>query len=102
MLPHGMIEGEPNTSSVTCPACGSTLPRNDALEYDRLGDRWDRNEKSFEYLCKGCYREESHYPRDRLEETLILAGGPYAQTGDFIAAYYHQVASIEDSEAKDA
>jgi hypothetical protein len=61
-------------STVDCIACGETLACEDAREYDRYGDRWDRADKRFEYLCKPCYDEQCHLPRDGLEETLVEAG----------------------------
>lgn len=56
--------------SVVCIACGDSLLRSDAREYDKEGDRWERQGKRFEYLCKGCYRELTHQPRKGLEELL--------------------------------
>lgn len=58
---------------VTCIACGETLGREDAREYDKHGDRWERAGKQFEYLCKSCHRECCHQNRDGLEETLVAA-----------------------------
>ncbi|SFR71685.1 hypothetical protein SAMN04487947_3868 [Halogeometricum rufum] len=58
---------------VTCIACGETLDREDAREYDKHGDRWNREGKNFEYLCKPCDREYCRQNRDGLEETLIAA-----------------------------
>ena len=58
---------------VTCIACGETLARADAREYDKHGDRWSREGKTFEYLCKPCDREYCRQSRDGLEETLIAA-----------------------------
>jgi hypothetical protein len=58
---------------VTCIACGETLDREDAREYDKHGDRWNREGKNFEYLCKPCDREYCRHNRDGLEETLIAA-----------------------------
>jgi len=57
--------------SVTCIACGETLERSAAREYDKHGDRWDRRDKEFEYLCKPCYRDLCHQPRDGLEDVLV-------------------------------
>jgi hypothetical protein len=42
---------------VTCIACGESVPRSEAREYDKYGDRWDRRDKAFEYLCRPCDRE---------------------------------------------
>jgi len=58
---------------VTCIACGETLDREDAREYDKHGDRWNREGKTFEYLCKPCHRECCHQNRNGLEETLVAA-----------------------------
>ena len=58
-------------TTVVCIACGTSLPRSDAREYDKLGNRWERHGKSFEHLCKECYRELCHQPRDGLESLLI-------------------------------
>ena len=58
-------------TTVVCIACGTSLPRSDAREYDKLGNRWERHGKSFEHLCKECYRELCHQPRDGLESLLV-------------------------------
>ncbi|PSP31702.1 hypothetical protein BRC64_09125 [Halobacteriales archaeon QH_10_67_22] len=55
---------------VTCIACGETVSRPKAREYDKHGDRWDRDDKEFEYLCKPCDRERCHQPRGDLESVL--------------------------------
>jgi len=57
--------------AVVCVACGEELPREAAREYDKHGDRWDRRDKSFEYLCKDCHSGLSHQPRDGLEALLV-------------------------------
>ena len=57
--------------SVVCIACGDSLPRRQAREYDKEGDRWDRQGKEFEYLCKACHRELCHQPRGDLESLLL-------------------------------
>ena len=79
---------------VTCIACGTSLPRADAREYDKHGDRWDRGEKEFEHLCKPCDRELSRYPRGELEEVLRDIGetGEMSQA-EFCARY---LAAIDD------
>lgn len=58
-------------TTVVCIACGTSLPRSEAREYDKEGNRWDRHGKSFEHLCKACYRDLCHQPRDELEALLI-------------------------------
>ncbi|RJT02571.1 MULTISPECIES: DUF7562 family protein [Halococcus] len=54
-------------ATVTCIACGESVQRSAAREYDKHGDRWDRDGKEFEHLCKACYRDLCHQPRDELE-----------------------------------
>ncbi|MFB6151641.1 MAG: hypothetical protein ABEJ40_07535 [Haloarculaceae archaeon] len=56
--------------TVTCIACGETVARSEAREYDKYGDRWERRDKEFEYLCKPCDRERCHQPRGDLEAVL--------------------------------
>ena len=58
-------------TTVVCIACGTSLPRSDAREYDKQGNRWERHGKSFEHLCKECYRGLCHQPRDGLESLLV-------------------------------
>jgi hypothetical protein len=57
--------------TVTCIACGETVPRSDAREYDKHGDRFDRRNKEFEHLCKRCHRDIDHKPRRDLEGMLV-------------------------------
>jgi len=57
--------------TVVCIACGASVSRSDAREYDKEGDRWERRGKTFEYLCKECYRDLCHQPRDELERLLV-------------------------------
>jgi hypothetical protein len=56
--------------TVVCIACGSSLRRADAREYDKEGNRWERHDKEFEHLCKACYRDLCHQPRTELEALL--------------------------------
>jgi hypothetical protein len=57
--------------SVVCIACGTSVLRSEAREYDKEGDRWERQGKRFEHLCKECYNEMSHQPRRDLESLLV-------------------------------
>ncbi|WP_313691642.1 DUF7562 family protein [Halorarum halobium] len=68
-----MWSARPNRDeeSVVCIACGDSLPRRRAREYDKEGDRWDRRGKEFEYLCKSCHRDLCHQPREDLEDVLL-------------------------------
>jgi len=72
--------GSGHGETVTCIACGEQLTRADAREYDKHGDRWDRREKRFEYLCKACFAETDRQPRDGLEQ--ILADASAGETDD--------------------
>ena len=87
--------------TVTCIACGETLARGDAREYDKHGDRWDRREKEFEYLCKPCHRELCHQPRKGLESVLLEVAGEPSTEKRFVERYYETVrrsAEREDGE----
>jgi hypothetical protein len=70
-----MQEVNPSTTDedVVCIACGDTVSRSTAREYDRYGDRWDRDGKRFEYLCKPCDKQRCNHARDGLEELLVAA-----------------------------
>ena len=57
-------------TEVTCIACGEEVPRSSAREYDKHGDRWTREDKEFEHLCKSCHQELCHQPRGDLEDVL--------------------------------
>ena len=80
------------SDQVACVACGTELRRDDAREYDKHGDRWERNGKSFEYLCKPCFRRECHQPRDELEALLVdLDAGDGRSNEAFLEAYVQAV-----------
>jgi len=74
-------------SRVTCIACGEDVSRADAREYDKFGDRFDRRDKEFEHLCKACYREQSHQPREGLEDLLVESGAGEHDREGFLEAY---------------
>ncbi len=77
-----------SNGDVTCIACGDEVPRSNAREYDRYGDRWGKRDREFEYLCKPCHRECCHQPRQGLEETLTDAGAGETERETFLAAYH--------------
>ncbi|WP_092894078.1 DUF7562 family protein [Halopelagius inordinatus] len=83
---------------VTCIACGETLDREDAREYDKHGDRWDREGKRFEYLCKSCHRECCQQSRDGLEEMLVAADAGRTDRGTFLRRFCE---STTDNESLD-
>jgi len=75
------------TETVSCIACGEAVARQDAREYDKHGDRWDRDGKSFEYLCKPCFRSLSKHARDGLEAALEAAGAGEVDDEEFLARF---------------
>ena len=83
---------------VTCIACGDEVARDDAREYDKHGDRWSRDGKQFEYLCKPCYGEYCHQNRDGLEETLVAAGAGRTDRETFLRRYCELVATDGDQD----
>ncbi|WP_158055280.1 DUF7562 family protein [Halorussus halophilus] len=77
--------------SVDCIACGDTIRRTDAREYDKEGDRWDRKDKEFEHLCKACHNDLCHQPRAELEDLLVdIDAGALSET-EFLARYSQAV-----------
>ena len=72
---------------VTCIACGESIRRADAREYDKEGDRWQREDKEFEFLCKPCYKELCHQPRDGLEDRLVEIGAGVTDRDAFLDAF---------------
>lgn len=84
---------------VVCIACGDTVPRLDAREYDKYGDRWERDGKTFEYLCKPCHRECCHQPRDELEATLVKADAGDTDQASFLRNYQQLIADSHRSES---
>lgn len=76
-----------SSAAVTCIACGQRCDRDDAREYDKYGDRWERTEKSFEYLCKPCDRELCRSPRDGVESVLVDLDVDESTPEAFVRAY---------------
>ena len=79
------------TETVTCLSCGDQVTRSMAREYDKHGDRWDRADKEFEYLCKSCHDDLCHYPRSELEELLVELDAGETDTESFLAGYLRTV-----------
>ncbi|MHC3436517.1 DUF7562 family protein [Natrialbaceae archaeon A-gly3] len=75
------------TETVTCIACGTSVDRDEAREYDKYGDRWDRAEKTFEYFCKPCDRELCRRDRDDLEDLLVEVKAGERGREEFLARY---------------
>ncbi len=79
------------TETVTCLACGDQVRRSAAREYDKYGDRWDREDKTFEHCCKACHRELCHLPRNDLEGLLVDLEAGRHDTDAFLDAYLTEV-----------
>jgi hypothetical protein len=75
--------------TIVCIACGSSVLRSEAREYDKEGNRWDRHGKEFEHLCKECYRDLCHQPRNELEALLVdvQEGTGTLSQREFLARY---------------
>jgi hypothetical protein len=84
-----MLGADPGSenSSVVCIACGESVPRADAREYDKTGDRWERHDKDFEHLCKDCFRDLCHQPREGLESLLIDIEADNLSETEFLDRY---------------
>lgn len=89
--------GSRSDDSVTCIACGATVPRTEAREYDKEGNRWEREDKEFEYLCKPCDRDRDHQPRRGLESLLVDCGAGNVDREAFLSAYVTRVREDSDS-----
>ena len=74
-------------TQVTCIACGEEVPRTAAREYDKHGDRWERADKQFEYLCKECHSDLCHQPRGDLETVLVESGAGESDREAFLGRY---------------
>lgn len=95
-----MWHGRPNRGkqTVSCPACGESIARSEAREYDKEGDRWERHNKSFEHFCKRCFRELCHQPRRDLESTLTDIQEPGISQSEFLARY---IAAVDGETSTD-
>ncbi|WP_254839499.1 DUF7562 family protein [Natronomonas marina] len=85
-----------DSTEVTCIACGEQVSRSSAREYDKHGDRWTREDKEFEHLCKPCYQDICHQPRGDLETVLgqIETGG--CSRAQFLERYVELVEAEYD------
>jgi len=85
--------------SVTCIACGDSLLREDAREYDKEGNRWNRRDKEFEYLCTDCDDELCHQPRDGLESLVCSIEADGLSREEFLSRYADAVAADGGADA---
>ncbi|MGM0716314.1 MAG: DUF7562 family protein [Halobacteriota archaeon] len=93
--------GRRDRTEIVCIACGDTLDRTDAREYDKHGDRWDRIDKEFEYLCKPCHRDLCHHPRRGLESLLVALDGESSSARRFVERYYDALDRSLDADGGD-
>ncbi|MFW6320924.1 MAG: DUF7562 family protein [Halohasta sp.] len=82
--------------TITCTACGASVPRSAAREYDKEGNRWERHDKEFEHFCKDCFRELCHQPRGDLEATLVEIEADGLSQTEFLARYLDSVGARSD------
>jgi hypothetical protein len=82
-----MLGSRRSGDTVTCIACGESVARQQAREYDKHGDRWDRQDKEFEYLCKPCHDDLTHQPRPGLEDLLETVERDADDRDTFLARY---------------
>jgi hypothetical protein len=85
-------------TQVTCIACGEEVPRTAAREYDKHGNRWERTDKEFEYLCKECHSDLCHQPRGDLETVLVESGAGERARESFLTRYTEIVTDPADEE----
>ncbi|GAA0548556.1 hypothetical protein ABNG02_07120 [Halorubrum ejinorense] len=85
---------------MVCIACGESVPRENAREYDKEGDRWSRRDKEFEYLCAGCDDDICHQPRDGLESLVRSIEAEGLTNEEFLDRYAEAVTS--DDGGRDA
>ncbi|MGM0606302.1 MAG: DUF7562 family protein, partial [Halobacteriota archaeon] len=71
-----------------------SVPRSDAREYDKEGDRWDRHGKAFEYVCKACYKDLCRLPRDDLESIILDIEGAGLSQEAFVRRYLDRVEAV--------
>lgn len=80
MIPFG-------DTQVVCIACGAEVERAGAREYDRFGDRFDRRDKRFEYLCAQCDDARCHHARMGVEERLCAIEGVVTSQKEMLRAF---------------
>ena len=74
--------------------------REDAREYDKEGNRWDRRDKEFEYLCTDCDDDICHQPRDGLESLILSFESDGLSQEEFLGRYADAV--MEDLDPTDS
>jgi len=79
--------------TVVCIACGDSVSRSEAREYDKEGNRWERHDKQFEHVCKPCFRGLCHQPRVGLEPMLVEIEADGLSQEEFLRRYVERVES---------
>jgi hypothetical protein len=82
-----MFGSRTDRQTVTCIGCGESVARSDAREYDKHGNRWERQQKEFEFFCTDCFGDLCRQPRDGLETTLDAAGAGETDRETFLERY---------------
>jgi hypothetical protein len=77
--------------TVVCIACGASVLRSEAREYDKEGNRWERYGKEFEHLCKECHRGLCHQPREELESLIVGIEADGLSRTEFLERYFGAV-----------
>ena len=95
------VAGQSAEGAVTCIACGVEVARSEAREYDKHGDRWDRDDKRFEFLCKPCHRECCHQSREGLEATLVEAGAGETDRWSFLRRFDELARESDDGDSSE-
>jgi hypothetical protein len=90
-----MFGSRNDRETVTCIACGDSVARSDAREYDKFGDRWDRRDKQFEHLCAECFADISRQPRGDLEATLEAAEAGETDRKTFLQQFMQEAVDEE-------
>ncbi|MFB6296728.1 MAG: hypothetical protein ABEH66_07835 [Halobacteriales archaeon] len=89
--------GAGDDEEVTCPACGTTIRREDAREYDKHGDRFDREGKTFEHLCPSCHDDLCLQGRAGLEDTLVEIEAGAHDDEEFLQRYAAETERRDES-----
>jgi hypothetical protein len=93
-----MLPRRRGSRTVTCIACGCEVPRPEAREYDKYGDRWEREGKQFEYLCKPCFGELSRDDRSGPESLLVDLSAGRIDREEFLTRYTDAIEEEAESE----
>jgi len=91
---------EPGPADGDLHHVGDSVLREDAREYDKEGDRWNRRDKEFEYLCTDCDNEICHQPRDGLESLITSIESDGLSREEFLDRYADAVDNADESRGR--